>query len=170
MLPDAAQVLTTIEGAGRLGGNAIGLAPWQTFDLHWKSSGNRYTGSPRSRRCRPRPVTGFMLGDSVYISGDTVWFEGVEEIIQRFPQIRTAALFLGAAHVPWSTRILTFTAEEAVRFAQALPEATIVPVHYEGWKHFTESRADIEKRFAAAGLASRLHWLRPGVPTDFNAD
>src|SRR6185369_13137328 len=30
MLPQARAVLTTVEGAGRLGGNSLGLPPWQT--------------------------------------------------------------------------------------------------------------------------------------------
>jgi hypothetical protein len=39
----------------------------------------------------------------------------------------------------------------------------IVPLHFEGWQHFTESRADIERTFAAAGLSARLRWLTPGA-------
>jgi L-ascorbate metabolism protein UlaG (beta-lactamase superfamily) len=33
LLPSAGSVLTTAAGARRLGGNAVGLAPWQTFSL-----------------------------------------------------------------------------------------------------------------------------------------
>ena len=72
---------------------------------------------------------------------------------------------MGAARVesvgPWH---LTLTAGEGVEAARAFPQATIVPLHYEGWKHFSESRADIERAFDRAGLANRLRWLAPGVP------
>ena len=34
----------------------------------------------------------------------------------------------------------------------------VVPVHYEGWAHFTEGRAELEAAFAAAGLSDRLRW------------
>jgi hypothetical protein len=44
-------------------------------------------------------------------------------------------------------------------------DAAIVPVHCEGWAHFSETRAEIEAAFAAAGLADRLRWLQPGVAT-----
>ena len=44
------------------------------------------------------------------------------------------------------------------RSGRTLPKAIVVPVHYEGWKHFSESREDIRRAFAAAGLESRLHW------------
>ena len=33
-----------------------------------------------------------------------------------------------------------------------------VPLHFEGWTHFSESRAEIDRAFAAAGLADRLGW------------
>lgn len=114
------------------------------------------------------PVIGFVLQfkdgaeNAVYVSGDTVWFEGVEEVIRRFPSIRTAVLFLGAAHVPVIPSHLTFTAEEGVKVARALPKATIVPLHFEGWKHFTESRDVITRTFAEDGLGDRLRWLEAG--------
>ena len=33
LLPKAGRVFTTVAGAGRLGGNAIGLAPWESREL-----------------------------------------------------------------------------------------------------------------------------------------
>lgn len=46
------------------------------------------------------------------------------------------------------------------------PTALLVPVHCEGWEHFSESRSEIERAFAAAGLAGRLRWPAPGAPTE----
>jgi hypothetical protein len=78
---------------------------------------------------------------------------------------------MGAARVeavgPWN---LTFTAEEGVQAARALSRAAIVPLHYEGWKHFSESRGEIERIFAAAGMARRLIWLPSGTATEVAAD
>ena len=112
-------------------------------------------------------MIGFVLEregeEAVYLSGDTVWYEGVAEVAARF-RVRTAVLFLGAARVAavgdWP---LTFTAEGAVEAARAFFGATIVPLHFEGWAHFSESRAQVERAFAAAGLASRLRWPPSGV-------
>jgi hypothetical protein len=42
----------------------------------------------------------------------------------------------------------------------------IIPLHYEGWAHFSEGRAEIERVFAAEGLADRLCWLTPGHATE----
>jgi L-ascorbate metabolism protein UlaG (beta-lactamase superfamily) len=172
LLPHAGQVLTTEAGAERLGGNAIGLAPWKSVEITAPDrSVLKVTATPA--RHGPEggdhgPVIGFVLeftddpGNAVYISGDTVWYEGVEEVFQRFP-IGTAVLFMGAARVRLAGPAhLTFTAEEGVKIAQVLPKATIVPLHFEGWKHFSESKTDIEKAFEDAGIADRLRWPEPG--------
>jgi hypothetical protein len=98
----------------------------------------------------------------IYLSGDTVWYEGVREVSERFA-VRTAVLFMGAACVravgDWP---LTFTGAEGVEAARAFAEATIVPLHFEGWQHFSESRSEIARAFRDAGLESRLRWLSAG--------
>ncbi|HVW79130.1 MAG TPA: MBL fold metallo-hydrolase [Alloacidobacterium sp.] len=172
LLSKAARVLTTREGAERLGGHAAGLTPWESVELTAPDGRVlRVTATPAQHGPKNGdrgPVIGFVLQftddreNAVYVSGDTVWFEGVEEVIRRFPSIKTAVLFLGAAHVAIVPSHLTFTAEEGVKVARALPEAKIVPLHFEGWKHFTESRDVIARTFAEAGLGDRLQWLEAG--------
>jgi len=171
----AGQVLTTPAGAQRLGGNARGLNPWEHVDIPAPDGRIlRVIGTPA--RHGPEngdrgPVTGFILqfldglDSTLYISGDTVWYEGVEETLRRFPGISVAVLFLGAARIPIVPSHLTFTANEALRFARATPGAVIVPVHFEGWKHFSESKEKVTEAFAATGLEERLHWLKAGEPS-----
>ena len=93
-----------------------------------------------------------------------MWFDGVEQILQRFPNIRLAILFVGAVRIPVLPAHLTFTAEEAVWVSSALPHATIVPAHYEGWKHIVESKEDVSRAFGTAGREDRLLWLPAGKP------
>jgi hypothetical protein len=103
--------------------------------------------------------------DATYISGDTVWYDGVADVARRF-HVRLAVLFMGAARVrEVGPAHLTFEASEAGAVAHAFPDALIVPVHFEGWEHFSEGRPQIERAFAAAGVASRVRWLERGVPT-----
>ena len=74
---------------------------------------------------------------------------------------------MGAARVAAVGRWhLTFTAAEGVEAARAFEDSAVVPLHFEGWEHFSESRTDIERAFAQAGLAHRLRWLEPGRPTE----
>ena len=49
--------------------------------------------------------------------------------------------------------------------AHAFTTATIVPIHGDGWAHFTQNAEDLEQSFKALGIASRLQLLEPGVPT-----
>jgi L-ascorbate metabolism protein UlaG (beta-lactamase superfamily) len=180
LLPRADRVITTRAGAERLGAGAMGLAPWTSTELrHPDARALRITGTPA--RHGPAdgdrgPVTGFLLTDvalpdapdtpAVYVSGDTVWYDGLAPIAAR-ADVRVALLFLGAACVPEvGPAHLTMTAAEGVELARALPRAIVVPVHHAGWAHFGEGRAEIERAFAQAGLTKRLCWLEPGRPTD----
>jgi L-ascorbate metabolism protein UlaG (beta-lactamase superfamily) len=168
LLKSAERVLTTGDGAQRLGAPAIELVPWQSVDIQSVSGpALRVTGTPA--RHGPAggdrgPVTGFVLETesvegAIYISGDTVWYEGVEEVSRRFP-VRIAILFMGAARVPEvGPAHLTFTAKEGIEAACAFSNAAIVPLHYEGWEHFSESRKQIEDQFKSAGLQDRLQWM-----------
>jgi L-ascorbate metabolism protein UlaG (beta-lactamase superfamily) len=173
----APKVLTTPAGAARLGGTAVGLAPWQTIDLATPSQrAVRVTATPARHgpaEADRGPVTGFVLtsrdhaGHGVYVSGDTVWYEGTAEVARRFP-IRVALLFMGAARVrEVGSHHLTFTAAEGVKAARAFPDATIVPLHFEGWAHFSETGADIEATFERAHLRHRLELLAPGAVAAF---
>lgn len=171
LLKGVATILTTQAGADRLGAPAVGLTPWQSVDLPTPEGRVlRVTGTPA--RHGPvggdrGPVTGFVLTDAesaksaIYISGDTVWWEGVEEVRRRFP-VQVAILFMGAARVREAgPSHLTFTAQEAIEAARAFADAAIIPLHYEGWAHFSESRGQIEEAFKAAGLEHRLQWMEP---------
>jgi L-ascorbate metabolism protein UlaG (beta-lactamase superfamily) len=169
-------VLTTIDGAKRLGGSAVGLQHWQSHDLRAPDGQTiRVTATPA--RHGPEggdrgPCIGFTLAaldsprQAIYISGDTVFYEGVEEVAQRF-DVQAALLFCGAARVAVAgPHDLTMSAADAVRTAQTFPNATISPLHFEGWQHFSEGRAEIEQAFEAAGVTDRLRWLTPGAPIE----
>jgi hypothetical protein len=99
----------------------------------------------------------------IYVTGDTVWYDGVAEVARRFPA-GTVLLFAGAAQTRGPFH-LTMDTNDAIATAHAFADATIVPVHHEGWAHFTQGRGELEKSFAALGLGGRLQWLEPGVAT-----
>jgi len=164
-------VYTTPIGAERLGANSIELRNWQTIEVPTKDDRVlTITGTP----CRHGavggdrgPVTGFILNfknetrGSVYITGDTVWYEGVEEVAKRC-DVGIVLAFVGAAVVKQvGSAHLTMTVDEALKLAMLFDKATIIPLHFEGWEHFTESRAKVQKKFMEAGLINRLQWAKP---------
>jgi len=176
LLPSAGTVLTTEAGARRLGGNAQGLAPWSTTELaHDGRIPIEVTATP----CRHGPplsrpivgeVTGFALAwegqehGNLWISGDTVLYDGVREVGERL-QIGTAILHLGGVRFPISGPLrYTMTAAEAVELCDLIKPHTAIPIHYEGWKHFRQGRGAIEAEFAAAPEQFRrsVRWLPIG--------
>jgi L-ascorbate metabolism protein UlaG (beta-lactamase superfamily) len=178
LLPTVKSVLTTEDGAARLGGNSTGLKPWQSIELPVATGpALRVIATPARHGPAGRDrgaVIGFVLlsgadpDNAVYFSGDTVWYEGVAEVARRF-RMRIAILNLGAARVKEVGEFhLTMTAAEAVYAAKAFADAAIVPLHFEGWEHFSEGRRDIEEAFAAASLSHRLVWPVAGKPLEIN--
>jgi L-ascorbate metabolism protein UlaG (beta-lactamase superfamily) len=172
----AESVITTVAGAGRLGDGAIGLAPYDSTRLeHPDRPGLSVTATP----CRHGPplsgpivgeVTGFALTWAgqrhgvLWISGDTVLYDGVREVADRF-DVGTAILHLGGVRFPVSGPLrYTMTGAEAVELCGLLGPTTVIPVHYEGWKHFREGREAVERAFAGADVPQPT-WLEPGRAT-----
>ncbi len=177
-LASARHVLTTAVGAKRLADSfdgIEGLAPWDTHDL-FSAAGHvvHVTATPaRHGPAGIEPITGEVIGfvltfddqrdRAIYVTGDTVWYEGVAEVANRF-DVSVVLAFTGAAQTRGPIS-LTMTADDAIETARAFPCATIAPVHHQGWAHFTQSQDDVIKAFAAAGLSDRLQPLELGVAT-----
>lgn len=176
-LGQAERVLTTVSGAQRLQGHARGLEPWESMELV-DAGGRRLRITATPARHGPpgsEPFVGEVVGfvlewegqrdGALYLTGDTVWFEGIEEVARRFC-IATAVLTVGSAHFDATGPMrYTLDAAEAVQVTRALGARKVVPIHFEGWAHYKEGREPLEQAFREAGLEERLLWLEPGIPT-----
>jgi L-ascorbate metabolism protein UlaG (beta-lactamase superfamily) len=169
------RVLTTVAGAKRLQGRAQGLAAWETTTLN-NPGGHMLSITAVPARHGPAgieplagDVIGFVLADddppsgAIYITGDTVWYDGVAEVARRF-RPRIVVLFAGAAQTRGPFH-LTMDTNDAIETAHAFPDAVIVPIHHDSWAHFTQDRNDLKQAFEALSIGSRLRLLEPGVPT-----
>lgn len=180
LLPSAQTVITTGPGAKRLaselpGGDLRGLAAWDTTRLE---APGRPTIEIVATPCRHGPplthpivgeVVGFALtwegqtNGALWISGDTVLYDGVREVADRV-DVGTAIFHLGGVRFPISGPLrYTMTGADAAELCGLLRPQTAIPIHYEGWKHFREGRDEAEAAFARAGLP--VTWLVPGEPT-----
>ncbi|WP_022722047.1 MBL fold metallo-hydrolase [Rhodopseudomonas sp. B29] len=175
-LPRAARVLTTVVGAARIGGHAEGLAPWQTIDLT-NSAGRvlRVTATPaRHGPAGIEPLSGDVIGfvlsspsdafRPIYVTGDTVWYDGVAEVARRF-DVGVVLPFAGAAQTRGPFH-LTMDVNDVIETARAFASAAIVPLHAEGWAHFSQNQEDLRGSFDTLGIGSRLTMLAPGVATE----
>ena len=104
----------------------------------------------------------------LWISGDTVLYDGVKQVADRL-EVDTALLHLGGVRFPVSGPLhYTMTASQAIELCGLIRPRTVVPVHYEGWKHFREGRDAIERELSSAPdeVRESFRWLPIGEPTE----
>jgi L-ascorbate metabolism protein UlaG (beta-lactamase superfamily) len=178
LLAGAGTVVTTTAGARDLGGGAIGLVPWATHRLE---APGRPAIDVTATPCRhgpplSRPIVGDVIGFAVawdgqehgvlWISGDTVLYDGVREVAGRL-EVDLAVIHLGAVRFGLTGPIrYSMTAHDAVELVGLLRPRTAVPVHYEGWSHFSEGQEGIARELAAApdDVRARFRMVARGTP------
>jgi L-ascorbate metabolism protein UlaG (beta-lactamase superfamily) len=175
LVEKVALTISTKSAAQRLKGSVTGLLSWEQFKVTTQS-GEELVITATPARHGPAhsekivgEVIGFVLSVKgatpleIYLTGDTVFYAGIELVAERFkPQY--VFIFAGAAtpRIPIS---LTMDTNDAIDTAAAFPDATIIPVHFEGWSHYTETGKMLADSFGALGLGDRLKILEPGVQT-----
>ena len=172
LLKTVPHVLSTRAGAVRLGSGAIGLMPWQNWTVRSRR-GTTLLVTATPARHGPvgiEAITGEVIGfvisgvesglDLAYATGDTVWYEGTREVARRH-RPRTVLVFAGGAQVR-GPFYLTMDTNDVIEAAAAFPEALIVPVHHDGWRHLTQSQEDLAKSFQALGMSDRLRLVTGG--------
>jgi len=108
----------------------------------------------------------------LWISGDTVLYDGVREVADRL-HVDTALLHLGGVRFPVTGPVrYTMTAHDAVELCRLVRPRVAIPVHFEGWKHFREGREAIERELARApeDIRRRIRWLPLGVEVEIDAE
>lgn len=173
------KIISTPEAKERLGlDTVVGLDDWHTATIDSPRVPTlRITATPCQHGSDEElhriagHVIGFVLqwegqeSGALYISGDTVFFPGIEEIAARYT-VDTAILHIGRAGFPAQIgdRYLTFTVAEAIKTARLMNVNRLIPTHREGWEHFLEQPAFAHEHIIAAGLENKLVWLNPGQP------
>lgn len=173
LLPSVGTVITTTSGARRLGGGAVGLAPWATTLLETPGRPSIEVTATPCRHGPPlfHPITGDVIGfalrwagqerGALWITGDTVLYDGVRHVASRV-EVDLALMHLGGVRFPVTGPLrYTMTAADAVELCRLVRPHTVVPVHYEGWQHFRQGRAAIVDTFAKAppDVRDLLRWL-----------
>jgi L-ascorbate metabolism protein UlaG (beta-lactamase superfamily) len=175
LLADVPLVITTAAGAGRLGGDTVGLRPWQTTSIPRPGGGALTVTATPCRHGPPlsRPVAGAVIGFAVadgegpalWFSGDTVMYPGVRQVAERI-DVDVAVLHLGSVQFPVTGPLrYSMTVDDAVELAGLVAPRVAVPVHFDGWSHFHQGGEAVRERLARPG-GERFRILEPGVPTD----
>ena len=179
LLPAADAVVTTAAGASRLGGGARGLEAWETTSLEAPGRPSIEITATPCRHGPPlsRPVAGDVIGFALrwegqehglfWITGDTVLYPAVRRVPERL-DVGTMLLHLGCVRFPVTGPLrYSMTGKEAVELCRLVAPHTVLPVHYEGWSHFRQGRAEVERELAGApDVGERFRWLPIGAATE----
>lgn len=183
LLRSADVVVTTVSGSRRLGGSARGLEPWGVTLLHAPGRPSIEITATPCRHGPPlsRPLVGDVIGFALrwdgqqhgvlWISGDTVLYEAVRAVPDRI-RVGTGILHLGGVRFPVTGPVrYTMTARDAIELCRLTSPQTVIPIHYEGWKHFRQGRQAIEREFAQApsDIRERIRWLPIGEDVELAA-
>ncbi|NOU46264.1 MAG: MBL fold metallo-hydrolase [Bacteroidales bacterium] len=133
--------------------NAVGLDNWETHQiLTDKCSNLRITATPAQHRpwWIPKFFSGNVIGfiiefdeqkdGVIYISGDTVYFNGIDEVASKY-KIDIGVFHVGSAQFRYLTGFGQYTmdSKDLVKAVKVLNPNVIVPIHHNGWSHFKES-------------------------------
>jgi L-ascorbate metabolism protein UlaG (beta-lactamase superfamily) len=175
-------IITTQHGAAglaRKGFTAVqSLATWQTLVCTKGNNQLKVTampgrhGPPIVGRLLP-PVMGSMLEFQnnhsttfrMYISGDTLVYDALRDIPNRYPHVDLALLHLGGARV--LGLLVTMDATHGVAMIKLINPSTAIPIHYNDYTVMKSSLADFEREVREAGLEQRVKYLHHGQTYHF---
>jgi L-ascorbate metabolism protein UlaG (beta-lactamase superfamily) len=158
--------------------NCISLDVWESLSVEKGPARLRITATPA--RHGP-PLVDFVLPDvmgsvldvttadggasRIYITGDTLVIDELQEIPQRFPDIDIALLHLGGTRVLGI--LVSMDAKQGVEAMLIVDPALAIPIHYNDYDVFTSPLSDFQEEVRAAGLEDRVHYLSHGETYTF---
>jgi L-ascorbate metabolism protein UlaG (beta-lactamase superfamily) len=176
-------ILTTEHAAGELKDKgftaAIALDTWDSVTVEKGAARVRVSsmpgrhGPPIVEKFLP-PVMGSMLefesaeGKTalrLYITGDTLVFDELNEIPRRYPSIDLALFHLGGTQIMGI--LLTMDAEQGVEAIRIINPREVIPIHYNDYEVFKSPLEDFKKAVEAAGFADRVRYLSHGETYNF---
>ncbi|MFK4149196.1 MBL fold metallo-hydrolase [Streptomyces sp. NPDC004065] len=164
--PHAARRLRTWQGFQRAGG----LRTWESCTFRQGGAQVRVTALPGQHALQPvlrrllPPVMGSMLEFGprdgpvrlrLYLSGDTLLYDGLDEIGRRFPAADLAVLHLGGTTLPGGF-LVTMDGAQGAELARRLDRSRVLPVHYDDYSVFRSPLDDFLTEARALGLQDRL--------------
>ncbi|MFI9150491.1 MBL fold metallo-hydrolase [Streptomyces sp. NPDC053367] len=174
-LDHSVPVLTTPHAARRLRvvhrfPRTAGLRTWQHLTLRHGNDEvgvtalpGRHAGNPLIRGLLP-PVMGSLLefgpvggpvGLRLYISGDTLVHDGLDEIARRFPAADLAVLHLGGTRLPGGF-VVTMDGAQGAELARRLDPRLVLPVHYGDYTVMRSPLSAFLTEIDAVGLGDRV--------------
>lgn len=169
------RIFTTVEGAERLGGQAIGLEDFASATVDMPAGGTLTVTGVRAQH-GPDPIwkgagqcSGFVLrGDgipSIYVSGDNYSIDVVHDFVEKLGQVDIAVMFGGGVRFKeiGDGVEMTMPYNVTAEASRVLGAKKVIPAHIEGWAHFSEGVSYMIDAFEKAGLADKLVPVELGI-------
>jgi L-ascorbate metabolism protein UlaG (beta-lactamase superfamily) len=103
----------------------------------------------------------------MYISGDTLIHDDLNEIPKRFPGVDLALLHLGGTRVLGV--LVTMDDEQGVEMIRIVQPEMAIPIHYNDYDVFKSPLDDFKAAVAKAGLTERVTYLSHGDSYEFKS-
>jgi L-ascorbate metabolism protein UlaG (beta-lactamase superfamily) len=177
-LPRDLPIVTTPDAAGRLRrrgfGESVPLGTWSstTFSdgdstLRVTSVPARHTRGPLNRLLPPvmgsvveYRATSDALPRRIYLSGDTILYDGLDSIRDRFPALDLAVVHLGGTRVLGV--LLSMDHRQGVDLLELLEPDQAVPVHFDDYGLFTSPVSNFMAEVRHRDPRTRVHLLQRG--------
>ena len=185
-LDKSVPILTTKHGAHALrqrGFTAVEeLKIWESITVTKGNASLRLTAAPGTHgpgivgKLLP-PVMGSILeffpeGSQprfrLYITGDTLVFDKLREIPQRFPELDLALLHLGGTRA--FGILVTMDGKQGVEVMRIVNPKLAIPIHYNDYTVFKSPLSDFQQAVQDAGLTDRVHYLAHGETYSFRVN
>jgi len=161
--------------------NGIALDTWDSVVVRSDETAVRVTSMPGQHGpgivdfALP-PVMGSMLDfqDTVgarllrmYITGDTLIHDDLNEIPKRFPDVDLMVMHLGGTRVMGI--LVTMDDEQGIEMMRVIEPETTIPIHYNDYDVFKSPLEDFQRAVEKAGLTDRVFYLTHGESYEFQA-
>ncbi len=175
-------IVTTPEAAGTLQGIGFravrGLDPWESHEPGGGTASLRITAMPGRHapsvlsvvlpdvmgtliEVWPEGSPGEPPRRTIYISGDTIVFDGLRDIASRHPRPDVGVFHLGGTRVMGVT--VTLDAEQGTEAVRIIQPELIVPIHYDDYDAFESPLSDFLACIEQAGYDNRVRVIDRGA-------
>jgi L-ascorbate metabolism protein UlaG (beta-lactamase superfamily) len=96
----------------------------------------------------------------IYITGDTLVFDGLRDIRRRYGYLDQAILHLGGTRALGV--LVTMDGKEGVELLKLLQPKIAIPIHYNDYTVFKSPLSDFQNRVRSAGFEDRVRYLAQG--------
>ena len=154
---------------------AIGLHTWSSHQLTHGDHAIRITSLPGQHA--PAKMRGFLpsvmgsllqfstrtgpITHQMYITGDTLMVEELQEIPHRFTDIDTTVLHLGGTTLPGGLMV-TMDARQGADLLEMIPGSRGIPIHHSDYTLFKSPLSDFQREVVNRGLQDRVIYIEPG--------